>query len=379
MRPGGERAEPRPGRGSRVAAEDPDDETAHGGARLRRAGRHRQRRTPRTTATARPGAIRAAPAVAATRRPRRPRPTRDRPPQATPAPRRPAGAPRGRRHAGRRRASAAPRSRAPRLARTRAGDGTVATRRTRRGPRPLVPQRLDQRIEPPPQARVDRPAREVEHRARSRRACSRAGGAARSPRGARAPASASAATTSSDGRTGARPRPRRGATASASASAGTSRRSARARAQSIARLTTIRCSHGPNGRRRSKRSSARTAARNASWATSSAAAASWTTSHAARCAARPVAPEQLLHRLRRPALRRPHQRVLRRRGAPQPAHGPHRGRRPGGAAAGSAASRASATPRRPESAEDHGGDRLTHACPTAHGAPEVPKMRPLQS
>ena len=49
------------------------------------------------------------------------------------------------------------------------------------------------------------------------------------------------------------------------------------RAQSIARLTTIRCSHGPNGRPRSKWSRLRTAARNASWAMSSAAAASWTT------------------------------------------------------------------------------------------------------
>ena len=36
------------------------------------------------------------------------------------------------------------------------------------------------------------------------------------------------------------------------------------------------------GRRRSKRSSARTAARKASWAMSSAAAASWTTRYAAR-------------------------------------------------------------------------------------------------
>ena len=52
----------------------------------------------------------------------------------------------------------------------------------------------------------------------------------------------------------------------------------------MARLTTMRCSHGPNGRRRSKRSSARTAARKASCATSSAAVASWTTSHAARWA-----------------------------------------------------------------------------------------------
>ena len=52
----------------------------------------------------------------------------------------------------------------------------------------------------------------------------------------------------------------------------------------MARLTTMRCSHGPKGRRRSKRSSARTAARKASCATSSAAVASCTTSHAARWA-----------------------------------------------------------------------------------------------
>ena len=52
---------------------------------------------------------------------------------------------------------------------------------------------------------------------------------------------------------------------------------ARARAKSIARLTTIRCSHGPNGRRRSNRSRARTAARNASCAMSSAAPPSPTT------------------------------------------------------------------------------------------------------
>ena len=62
-----------------------------------------------------------------------------------------------------------------------------------------------------------------------------------------------------------------GGRASARASPPTSARSA-ARDQSIARLTTIRWSQGPNGLRRSKRSSARTAARNASWAMSSAAA-----------------------------------------------------------------------------------------------------------
>src|SRR5439155_26366621 len=54
--------------------------------------------------------------------------------------------------------------------------------------------------------------------------------------------------------------------------------------QSIARLTTIRCSQGPNGRRRSKRSSVRTAARKDSCAMSSAAAASCTTRYAARYA-----------------------------------------------------------------------------------------------
>src|SRR6266511_2971245 len=68
------------------------------------------------------------------------------------------------------------------------------------------------------------------------------------------------------------------ATSCCSASA----RSFAARAQSIARLTAIRCSHGPKGRLRSNRSSARTAARNASCAMSSAAAASCTTRYAAR-------------------------------------------------------------------------------------------------
>ena len=68
-----------------------------------------------------------------------------------------------------------------------------------------------------------------------------------------------------------------GASADAAASASTSRRSERALVASIARFTTILCIHGPNGRRRSKRSIARTAARNASWAMSSAAAASCTT------------------------------------------------------------------------------------------------------
>ena len=46
----------------------------------------------------------------------------------------------------------------------------------------------------------------------------------------------------------------------------------------------MRCSHGANGRRRSKRSSARSAATNASCAMSSAAAVSCTIRYAARCA-----------------------------------------------------------------------------------------------
>ena len=58
--------------------------------------------------------------------------------------------------------------------------------------------------------------------------------------------------------------------------AATSPRTARARLQSIARLTAIRCSHGAKGRRRSKRSRALSAERKASWAMSSAAAASRT-------------------------------------------------------------------------------------------------------
>ena len=69
-----------------------------------------------------------------------------------------------------------------------------------------------------------------------------------------------------------RRRPRR----SASPDAATSWRTARARLQSIARLTAIRCSQGAKGRRRSKRSSALSAERKASWAMSSAAAASRT-------------------------------------------------------------------------------------------------------
>ena len=48
----------------------------------------------------------------------------------------------------------------------------------------------------------------------------------------------------------------------------------------------MRCSHGAKGRRRSKRSRLRIAARNASCAMSSAAAASWTTRYAAWCARR---------------------------------------------------------------------------------------------
>ena len=72
-------------------------------------------------------------------------------------------------------------------------------------------------------------------------------------------------------------RRRRGPAASISVSlAATSWRTARARLQSIARLTAIRCSQGAKGRRRSKRSSALSAERNASWAMSSAAAASRT-------------------------------------------------------------------------------------------------------
>src|SRR5262245_65892500 len=50
----------------------------------------------------------------------------------------------------------------------------------------------------------------------------------------------------------------------------------------MARLTTIRCSQGPKGRLRSKRSMLRMAARKASCAMSSAAEASWTTRYAAR-------------------------------------------------------------------------------------------------
>ena len=78
------------------------------------------------------------------------------------------------------------------------------------------------------------------------------------------------------------PRAAAGASGSPPASAPTSARSARARAWSIARLTTIRCSHGRSGRRRSKRCSARSAAKNASWAMSSAAARSPVISTAAR-------------------------------------------------------------------------------------------------
>ena len=60
------------------------------------------------------------------------------------------------------------------------------------------------------------------------------------------------------------------------------RRNACARAQSSARLVTMRCSQGANGRARSKRSSTRMACRNASWAMSSAACASRVTRYAAR-------------------------------------------------------------------------------------------------
>ena len=85
-------------------------------------------------------------------------------------------------------------------------------------------------------------------------------------------------------------------------------RSARARAASIARFTTIRCSHGPNGRRRSKRSRLRIAARNASCAMSSASALSWTTRYAARWAgpvgARTAPRGQRRIRAGRPAPRR---------------------------------------------------------------------------
>ena len=99
------------------------------------------------------------------------------------------------------------------------------------------------------QAGVHGAAREVEHRRRSRPACSRAGGAGRRPPGAPGRACASAATTSS-------PRPRRrwlGA-GDVRRRAGLAAAARAPAAQSIARLTTIRCSHGPNGRRRSKRS-----------------------------------------------------------------------------------------------------------------------------
>ena len=82
---------------------------------------------------------------------------------------------------------------------------------------------------------------------------------------------ASARTTSSD--TGA-VRSAVGAGRSPTCSSPSSRRSDRARVQSIALLTTIRWSQGPNGRRASKRSSDLTAARKASCAMSSAAAAS---------------------------------------------------------------------------------------------------------
>ena len=135
-------------------------------------------------------------------------------------------------------------------------------------------QLLTQGVQAAPEARVDRPRGRSRAR-RSRRASTRARTASRSPPLlGRSPASAAEAS-----RPARSPAERR-----IDSDSSTSPRSLRARVQSMARLTTIRWSHGPNGRRRSKRSSERIAARNDSCAMSSAAAASWATRYAARYA-----------------------------------------------------------------------------------------------
>ena len=112
---------------------------------------------------------------------------------------------------------------------------------------------------------------------RSRQACSRAGAACTITARWSGGSAASAASTSRSAVAGG------SATATSSAARPRARRP-RARAASIARFTTIRWSQGPNGRRRSKRSRFRIAARKASWAMSSASAESCTTRYAARCA-----------------------------------------------------------------------------------------------
>src|SRR4051794_7109959 len=132
----------------------------------------------------------------------------------------------------------------------------------------------------------------------------------------------------------------------------------------------MRCSQGANGRRRSKRSSERTAARNASWATSSAAAASWTTSHAARCA-------RGQWRRNSSSIAADDPPCAARTSARSDAG--RRARLTPESAAGSAASRVSATPLHSQTPEDHGGDRLTHGGHTAPGAPEVPLGGSLHS
>ena len=217
-----------------------------------------------------------------------------------------ADAPRAARPARARRRRSAARARAPP---PRPGSGVSRSARSSASissASSLLLQRERERVERAAEPRVDRSAREVEHRRDL-------------------PGRVAQQVTEDDDRAvlgpeigergddvvadvaGAVRRGRR----SGSASAAVSGRNARARDQSIARLTTIRCSHGPSGRRRSKRSSARSADRNASCAMSSAAAASWTTSHAARWTAGPVAPEQLVDRLAIPALGRAHERGVR--------------------------------------------------------------------
>ena len=243
------------------------------------AARHVHEGRPRMRLADPEHAAHEAPDVAARRLARRRRPRR---------PARPARSPRTRASAAAGAAAAAPR---PLSLERRAHHAQRALARRRvltlaRRPLKLAARRLSallldpvaERVEAAPQARVDRPAREVE-------------------RGGDLAGREIQDVAQHDHRALLGPEPVQGVhdviseaeaePAAARARLGdvlahrfrlTSPRWARARDQSIARLTTIRCSHGRSGRRRSKRGSARRAARNASCVMSSAAAASPVTS-----------------------------------------------------------------------------------------------------
>ena len=91
-----------------------------------------------------------------------------------------------------------------------------------------------------------------------------------------------------------------------------SRREARARAQSIARLTTIRCSQGAERAAPVEPVERADRGRNASWAMSSAAAAIVDDQEGGPVGVRPVRAEELLERVGGPPLRRTQQRPSRR-------------------------------------------------------------------